>query len=644
MKFFYRFLIMFFASAVLYLPVFTQTNTYILNGSAQQNSCNCYTLTPAVNFRNGSVWNANKIDLTLPFDFSFNVFLGCVDVNGADGIVFMLQPLSTSLGGFGGGMGFEGVSPSVGISLDTWQNIIYNDPAYDHISIQVNGNSTHGTDLAGPVRASATSDNIEDCQWHVFRISWDPSTKKLRAYFDGSLRVETQVDIIASIFNHDPMVYWGFSAATGGANNEQKFCTALIPDFKTNLTGNGACLGNTIDFQDQSASFSTIADFYWNFGDGNTSTVQNPSHLYSLPGIYEVKLVITAKDGCVSDTLRKNVAIGDKPISNFDVFDTCYHKIPRINDYSTVVVGNINQWSWTLDGNPVSDAQQPQLSNISAGPHQLQLVVTSNYGCSSQVASKNFVLKPLPVIDAVINDGCVNTPLSFTGQQLDNITTITEWNWQFGDGQSSLQQNPLHTFNKNGNFDIKLSALDNNGCGSDTMVQSVFINKAKAFAGNDTIIVKDQPFQLRGAGGVSYSWSPVTGLSNPFISDPITILQDDITYTLTATTIEGCTDTDEINITVFKGSAIYVPTGFTPNGDGLNDKLKPGYFGIKKLEYFTIYNRWGELVFTTKDIGEGWDGTYKGTTFSTGTFVWILQAEDYIGKLYQLKGTFTLIR
>ena len=65
-----------------------QTNTYILNGSAVQNSCNCYTLTPPVNTISGSVWNANKINLNQPFDFVFNVYLGCADANGADGIVF----------------------------------------------------------------------------------------------------------------------------------------------------------------------------------------------------------------------------------------------------------------------------------------------------------------------------------------------------------------------------------------------------------------------------------------------------------------------------------------------------------------------------------------------------------------------------
>src|SRR5689334_5246884 len=106
---------------------------YILNGSAQKNSCNCYTLTQTTQFQSGSVWNGNKINLNSPFDFWFNVFLGCNDL-GADGIVFILQPISTSVGSSGEGMGFGGVVPSIGIALDTYQNFNLNDPSFDHIS------------------------------------------------------------------------------------------------------------------------------------------------------------------------------------------------------------------------------------------------------------------------------------------------------------------------------------------------------------------------------------------------------------------------------------------------------------------------------------------------------------------------------
>ena len=95
---------------------------YTVNGNASTNNCHCYTLTPSSNNQSGSVWNNFQINLRESFDFNFDINLGCIDANGADGIVFVLQPISTSVGGSGGGMGFSGISPSIGITIDTWQN------------------------------------------------------------------------------------------------------------------------------------------------------------------------------------------------------------------------------------------------------------------------------------------------------------------------------------------------------------------------------------------------------------------------------------------------------------------------------------------------------------------------------------------
>ena len=97
---------------VVFLAPVTSFSQYILNGNATQESCNCYLLTEPQMWQGGSVWQQTKISLNEPFDFKFNVYLGTLDAGGADGIVFMLQPLSTSLGAEGGGMGFDGVSPT----------------------------------------------------------------------------------------------------------------------------------------------------------------------------------------------------------------------------------------------------------------------------------------------------------------------------------------------------------------------------------------------------------------------------------------------------------------------------------------------------------------------------------------------------
>src|SRR4029078_12432959 len=125
------------------------------------------------------------------------------------------------------------------------------------------------------------------------------------------------------------------------------------------------------------------------------------------------------------------------------------------------------------------------------------------------------------------------------------------------------------------------------------------------------IILKDIPFSLQvnyggNFNGVpTFSWSPATGLNNAQSWNPTAILQNDITHIVTVTTPQGCKTKDSASIIVFKGSAVYVPTGFTPNGDGRNDFLRGLYVGIKKVHYFRIYNRWGQQIFSTNSLNEG---------------------------------------
>ena len=482
-----------FSFMILFIPsaLFSQ---YAVNGSGIQNTCKCFTLTQPISVEEASVWDTTMIDLNSSFDFSFKVFLGCKNSPGADGIVFVLQQQGLNvIGGGGSGLGYSGlIGQSIGIEIDTWQTgsnnppVPWGDPPYDHIGIQKNGNCDHLNSaevIATPVQASANSADIEDCQWHAFRVSWDASGKWLRVYFDNALRIETQYDLLANVFSNSPMVYWGFTGATGGEFNLQQFCIestiGVHANFTTNALNNTVCYGTPVTFLDSSWYTANIQSYYWDFGDGSTSTLQNPiSHTYTTPGIYVVKHIVKGNDGCLIDTISK----------------------------------------------------------------------------------------------------------------------------------------------------------------------SIFVRQAMAFAGNDTVTIKDIPLQLTGTGGIIYSWSPSIGLNNPFIQNPIALLQNDIRYLLTVTTTEGCVDTDEISIKVFNEIAIYIPTAFTPNNDALNDILKPTYIGIRKLSYFRIFNRWGQLVFSTNDMSKGWDGHVNGFRQQTGVYVWMIKAEDIAGKVHELKGTSTIIR
>ncbi len=534
-------------------------------------------------------------------------------------------------------MGFSGVSPSIGIALDTWQNLNLNDPSYDHISIQSNGNINHNNDLAGPIPISATSNNVEDCNWHQLRITWDAPTKRLRTYFDGVLRIETQTDLVARIFNGDPNVYWGFTGATGSAVNLQQFCTALDPVINISAANSVACKDSAVQLSSASVSFAPIVSYNWSFGDGATTTLQSPlPHVYSTPGTYEVKLKIRGLDGCENETV-KTLLIASPPTASLSVYDTCFSKVPRL--LFDTGAADVN-YQWKLDGSAAGNLLPP-LGSLSTGGHTLALVATSLYNCGRPgTATSNFIIKPAPQIQAQVIDGCINTALPFIGQQLDAATTITGWNWNFGDGQTAFTSNAQHQYLKNGNYIVASWAVATNGCSSDTSFKPLKVNAAAAFAGSDTIVTKGYPFALSGKGNGNFLWSPSFNLSNSTVSNPDATLSADQVYVLTVTTPEGCTANDTISIKVFVGPAVYVPSAFTPNGDGRNEVLRPVYVGIKELKQFAVFNRWGQMVFQTKDTGKGW----AARNAPAGTYVWFVNAVNFLSQPIILKGTITLIR
>ncbi len=161
----------------------------------------------------------------------------------------------------------------------------------------------------------------------------------------------------------------------------------------------------------------------------------------------------------------------------------------------------------------------------------------------------------------------------------------------------------------------------------------------------DTAIVLNQPLQLHASGGQVYLWSPATGLSNPNITDPVAKLVNNRQYILRASNAAGCSGTDTINVTVYKIDAgLYVPNAFTPNGDNMNEVFRAVPLGIKKLNYFRIYNRFGQLLFYTNQQNGGWDGTYKGKPQNPDVYIWIVEGIDYQDNKIFKRGIITLIR
>lgn len=645
---------------LLFLLVFTgispfllyaqEETPYILNGSAYQESCNCYQLTPDQLFQAGSVWNKNLIDLNKSFNYIFNVYLGCKDRDGADGIVFVLQPIGTNLGSVGQGIGFQNVSPSIGIPIDTWQNFDYNDPPFDHIGIYKNGDLLNGSPntLVAPVQAIADNPNIEDCQWHTFRIIWDASTFTLSAEIDNVPRVQTKIDLIRDIFSGNAMVYWGFTSATGGQSNIQKVCTSLNPNFTT-PAGQNFCAPSEVKFIDQSTSFGTILNWWWDFGDGTRYTGQDPPlHAFPQPGNYEIKLNIEANNGCTSDTFRRIVTIGSIPQADFTTAPPviCANFPVTLIDASYVQYGTINERDWDFN-HGAETIQTPDSAITRTFPEEtltIQLITRTVEGCVSApvVKTRDVTLKPTVTIS--VQDACYGDPVSLLAGNPTPSIPVFQWYWITGDGKTDSTQNPFHYYPSGGTYTVGVYAVNSAGCSSDTATAQLTIYQTDAKLGNDTIVAMGQPLQLHGSGGEYYQWIPSAGLNNPDIADPVATLYDNMQYIMKAYTSFGCPTYDTINIKAYKGPAIYVPNAFSPDNNGINDRFHPVVVGMGSIDYFEVFNRLGQLVYSNPAIGQGWDGTLNGKPQPVGTYVWLIKGTDYLGNVHNEKGTVVLIR
>lgn len=184
------------------------------------------------------------------------------------------------------------------------------------------------------------------------------------------------------------------------------------------------------------------------------------------------------------------------------------------------------------------------------------------------------------------------------------------------------------------------------GCKDSAEVKINVLRNPVAYAGTDKTIVTGDTVLLnalvRGTA-IKSAWSPPTFISDPSLITPKVFPPENTRYTLTASSTVGCgSSTSSVLIKVFKD--IYIPTAFTPNGDGINDRLRIFAADGYKLNKFLIYNRLGQLVFKAKNTEDGWDGTMNNNPQSADTYVFYLEIENTEHKKIEKKGTITLIR
>lgn len=243
------------------------------------------------------------------------------------------------------------------------------------------------------------------------------------------------------------------------------------------------------------------------------------------------------------------------------------------SDTSRVGTGSIASRRWHFGDGGTSTLINPTHQYASSGTYTVKLVITDDKGCADSI-TRNITVAPQSLPVGFMDSFTYCNTVFFTDTTSVSLSTISSWRWSFGDGATSTQQHPQHSYSGAGPYSVKLVVNYTAGCTDSTTrnVTAPFIPFADA--GNDTGICLGKSIQIFATGGVSYSWLPTTYLDDPSSSSPKSSPQDTIDYTVTVTHAMGCTDKDTVRVNLLPGSELTV----TPPEDsvcrGAQVKLK----------------------------------------------------------------------
>jgi gliding motility-associated-like protein len=499
--------------------------------------------------------------------------------------------------------------------------------------------------------------------------------------------------------------------------------TTICPPLRTGFTFQGT------DYQ----------SFNWDFGDGGSTTAQNPNHFYSDYGHFIPKLYLTGPGGCI-DSAEASVTIYDPaatvqlnygpvttacnslnvdfnitipPAFKFTLFfgdgtadssqlTTLSHfysrpsfSLPRIVIYDTIsgcevaingrtrinVLGAIPLFGkdkkefcdqglvtfknfttknepiistvWDFGDGTTSNLNNPSHNFTAPGLYTVTLNVTTQSNCSRSFSDTILVYRtPAPSIQSR-DTICLNTAEPIDGL-LANTDTLTNWQWNFGNGQTSTLQNNVITFTTAGEYPIRLTTSNKIGCSASATKNIYVVPLPTAAPVQDPITIgvgMGTNLVMNYTGNIiSYNWLPTTRLSCADCPVPFANPQYTTKYTVEVEDRYGCRNSGNITIIVVCGKEnVFIPNTFSPNGDGRNEVFYPKGTGLFRIKSMRVFNRWGEIVFEKKEFAAndpsvGWNGTYKGKPASPDAYIYTMEILCENNTIIPVKGNVTLLR
>lgn len=444
-------------------------------------------------------------------------------------------------------------------------------------------------------------------------------------------------------------ITYTFTSDKGCVDSKVKAIRVLAPPVAKFGFGRPACETKTLLFSDSSsATTGTLSTWTWDFGDGTPPVIRNNAlpftHTFAAANTYPVTLVVTTAYGCNSSPRVIPVLVSPLPLANFSFTDTAClpNAFIEFDNNSTIADNTQNSFTYTWnfgDGSPLSVTANPTHTYTGVGPYPVSLKVKSGIGCIDDTTIQLNTIHPQPKAEFSFSKPgvCIGENVIMNDQSDPKDGALNQWYWNFGDN-SALEtvQNPNHTYNGPGTYNVSLYIVNSFGCHSDTLPKAFIVYPYPVIdAGPPQVVLEGGSVVLKATASgndLQYKWTKDVNISTNLYLNSNTILNptstppNDITYTLTVTARGGCPASDQVFVKVLKTPRI--PNTFTPNNDGINDNWVIQYLNTYPAARVQIFTRTGQLVFESVGYPKPWDGTMNGKPLPVDTYYYIIEPQS----------------
>jgi gliding motility-associated-like protein len=474
------------------------------------------------------------------------------------------------------------------------------------------------------------------------------------AYFGTGVSATGLVTPKLMLPNTYPLKYIYTTALGCSDSATQNLTVWPSPVAKWNVVA-PTCEKNQLLFTDSSvANFSKITNWFWNFGDGTTSTKTNGSVFtkqYASANNYTASLRVVTDSGCRSSYNSQTVNVHALPVLKFGLPSIClpdgrglFTDSSTIADQSEALFGY--QWNFGDPNDATSSLLKNPVHKYSAmGPYTVQLKITSKDGCVDSLQQSLTTIYPQPKANFTIqpNEVCMGDTIHFVDVSAGYTGSIQSRSWDLAQGNTSALQNPYRQFSDSGTFNISLYIVDAKGCLSDTAVKPVIIDPYPHLTmPGKQVVLEGGSVQLKPiwyAKKPVYNWAPALYLDSSSIAYPVSSPLQDITYQLTLTGKGNCSVSGTVFVKVLLGPV--VPNVFSPNGDGINDTWVIQYLDSYPGCEIEIFSRSGQSVFKSVGYTTPWDGMFNGKPLPIGTYYYLINPKN--GRAL-MSGSVTIIK